>query len=157
MKCVFLCEKGARENDYDLRQVSTSETDVAVTTIITELNDSRLLVRKLSWNESKVSPKCLIELKNRYRSHVRKSNKEKQNIDENVCNSRVFVELANYVKKEVNSGKLHSLYESRLGDVGKCEISKQDRAKGSLLGILQGSSRTVRRQEQFLSFQSRNA
>ena len=38
-----------------------------------------------------------------------------------MCNSRVFVKLASYVKKEVNSGKpliklseLHSLYESRL-------------------------------------------
>ena len=50
--------------------------------------------------------KCLIELKNRYRNHVRKSNKDKQNIDENVSNSRLFVELASYVKKEVNSGKL---------------------------------------------------
>ena len=89
----------------------------------------------------------MIELKIRYRSHVRKSNKDKQNIDENVCNSRVFLELANYVKKEVNSGTLYSLYESRLGDLGKCEISKQDRAKGALLGILQGSSRIVRRQK----------
>ena len=98
-----------------------------------------------------------LELKNRYRSHVRKSNKDTQNIDENVCNSRVFVELASCVKKEVNSEKPHSLYESRLGDLGKCEISKQDRAKGSLLGILQGSSRTVRRQKHFLIFQKRNA
>ena len=67
--------------------------------------------------------KCLTELKNRYRSLARKSNKDKQNIDEKVCNSRVFVELASYVKKEVNSGKLlfklsevHSLYERRLED-----------------------------------------
>ena len=50
--------------------------------------------------------KCLIELKNRYRSHVRKPKKDKKNIDENVCTSRVFVELASYVKKVVNSGKL---------------------------------------------------
>ena len=45
MKCVFLCEKGARENDGDLRQVSTFETSADIRTIITELNDSRLLVR----------------------------------------------------------------------------------------------------------------
>ena len=45
VKCVFLCEKGAGENDGDLRQVSTFETDVDIRTIITELNDSRLLVR----------------------------------------------------------------------------------------------------------------
>ena len=45
MKCVFLCEKGAGENDGDLRQESTFVTDADIRTIITELNDSRLLVR----------------------------------------------------------------------------------------------------------------
>ena len=169
MKCVFSCEKGAREDDGDLRQVSTFETDANVRTIITELNDSRLLVRKIGGDliaiGAKYHLKCLIELKNRYRSHVRKSNKDKQNIDKNVCNSRVFVELASYVKKEVNSGKLliklsdlDSLYESRLEDLGNAKsVNNLDQAKGALVVILQGSSRTVRRQEHFLSFQRRNA
>ena len=86
-----------REDDGDLRQVSTLETDANIRTIITELNDSRLLVRivgVLIAIGAKYHLKCLIELKNRYRSHVRNSNKDKQNIDENVCNSRVFIELA---------------------------------------------------------------
>ena len=60
---------------------------------------------------------------------VRKSNKDKQNIHEDVCNSRVFVELASYVKKKkVNSGKLliklselDSLYESRLEDLSNAK------------------------------------
>ena len=98
----FLCEKGAREDDGDLRQVSTFATDANIRTIITELNDSRLLVRIVGDHiaiGAKYHLKCLIELKNRYRSHVRKSNKDKQDINENVCNSRVFVELASYVKK----------------------------------------------------------
>ena len=72
----FLCEKGAREDDGDLRQVSTFETDANKRTIITELNDSRLLVRivggDLIVTGAKYHLKCLIELKNRYRSHVRK-------------------------------------------------------------------------------------
>ena len=99
-----------REDDGDLRQVSTLETDANIRTIITELNDSRLLVRIVGRDRiaigAKCHLKCLIGLKNRYRSHVRTSNKGKQNIDENVCNSRLLVELASYVQKEVNSGKL---------------------------------------------------
>ena len=120
--------------------MSTFETDANIRTKITELNDSRLLVRIIGENliaiEAKYHLKCLIELKNRYRSHVRKSNKDKQNIDENVCNSRVFVELANYVKKEVISGKLlfklselHSLYESRLKDLGNAKSVNKTRVK----------------------------
>ena len=57
--------------------------------IITELNDSRLLVRIVGGDliaiGAKYLLKHLIELKNRYSSHVRTSNKGKQNIDENVC------------------------------------------------------------------------
>ena len=140
----FLCEKGAREDDGDLHQVSTFETDTNIRTIITELNDSRLLVRIVGGDliaiRAKYHLKCLIELKNRYRSHVRKSNKDKQNIVENVCNSRVFVELASYVKKEVNSGKLlfklselHSLYESRLEGLGNAKSVNKTRLKERLL------------------------
>ena len=140
----FLCEKGAREDDGDLRQVSTFETDANITTIITELNDSRLLVRIVGGDliaiGAKYHLKCLIELKNRYRNHVRRSNKNKQNINENVCNSRVFVELASYVKKEVNSGKvlcklseLHSLYESRLEYLGNAKSVSKTRLKEHLL------------------------
>ena len=72
----FLCEKGAREDDGDLHQVSTFETDTNIRTIITELNDSRLLVRIVGGDliaiRAKYHLKCLIELKNRYRSHIRK-------------------------------------------------------------------------------------
>ena len=46
----FLCEKGAGENDGDLRQVSKFETDANITTIVTELNDSRLIVR-IVWGD----------------------------------------------------------------------------------------------------------
>ena len=80
--------------------------------------------------------KCLIELKHRYRSHVRKPNKDKQNIDENVCDSCVFVELASWVKKEVNSGKLlfklselHSLHESSLEELGNTKSVNKTRLK----------------------------
>ena len=100
----FFCEKGTQEDDGELLQVSTFETDASIRTIITELNDSRLLVRIVEGDVitigAKYHLKCLIELTNRYRGHVRKSNKDEQNIDENVCNSNAFVELASYVNKK---------------------------------------------------------
>ena len=140
----FFCEKGTQDGHGELLQVSTFETDASIRTIITELNDSRLLVRivgrDLVATGAKYHLKCLIELKNRYRSHVRKSNKGNQNIDENVCNSRVFVKLASYVKKEVSSGKLlfklsevHSLYESRLEDLGNVKSVNKTRLKERFL------------------------
>ena len=164
MKCVFCVRsKGAREDDGDLRQVSTFETDANIRTIITELNDSRLRVRIVRGDliaiGVKYHLKCLIELKNRYRSHVRKSNKDKQNIVENVCNSRVFVELASYVKKEVNSGKLlfklselHSLYESRLEDLGNAKSVNKTRLKERLLEYFKEAQEQFDGRNTFLVF-----
>ena len=158
----FLCEKGAREDDGDLRQVSTFETDANIRTI-TELNDSRLLERIVKGDliaiGAKYHLKCLIELNNRYRSHVRKSNKDKQNVDENVCNSRVFVELASYVKKEVYSGKLvfklsdlHSLYESRLEDLGNAKSVNNTRLKERLLEYFKEAQEQFDGRNTFLVF-----
>ena len=83
----FFCEKGTQENDEELLQVSTFGTDASIRTIITELNDSRLLVRIVEGDVIRIGAKyhlkCLIELTNRYRGHVRESNKDEQNIDEN--------------------------------------------------------------------------
>ena len=164
MKCVFCVRsKGAREDDGDLRQVSTFETDANIRTIITELNDSRLLERIVKGDliaiGAKYHLKCLIELNNRYRSHVRKSNKDKQNVDENVCNSRVFVELASYVKKEVYSGKLvfklsdlHSLYESRLEDLGNAKSVNNTRLKGRLLEYFKEAQEQFDGRNTFLVF-----
>ena len=164
MKCVFCVRsKGAREDDGDLRQVSTFETDTNIRTIITELNDSRLLVRIVGGDliaiGAKYHMKCLTELKNRYRSHARESNKDKQNIDERVCNSRVFVELASYVKKEVNSGKLlfklsevHSLYESRLEDLGNARSVNKTRLKERLLEYFKEAQEQFDGRNTFLVF-----
>jgi len=129
-----LCEKGAREDYGDLRQVPTFETDANLRTIITELNDSRLPVRivgvELIAIGAKYNLKCLTELKNRYRIHVRKSNKDKQNIavKKKCVTSTCFSSLQVMSKKEVNSGKLlfklselHSLYEIPLEDLGNAK------------------------------------
>ena len=57
-----------------------------------------------------------------------------------MCNSRVFVELASYVKKEVSSGKLlfklselHSLYESHLEGLGNANSVNKTGLKERLL------------------------
>ena len=163
MKCDFLCEKGAREDDGDLHQVCTFETDANIITIITELNDSRLLVRIVGGDliaiGAKYHLKCLIELKNRYRSHLRKSNKDMQNIDENVCNSRVFVEFAIYVKKEGSSEKLlfklsevHSLYESCLEDLGNAKSVNKTRLKEHLLEYFKETQEQFDGRHTFLVF-----
>ena len=60
-----MCEKGARQDDGDLHQVSTFETDANIRTVITELNDSRPLVRivgDLIAIGAKDHLKCWIEL-----------------------------------------------------------------------------------------------
>ena len=108
---------------------------------------------------AKYHRKCLIELKNRYRSHVRKPNKDKQNIDENVCTSRVFVELASYVKKEVNSGKLlfklselHSLYENRLEDLGNANSVNKTRLKERFLEYFKEAQEQFDGRNTFLVF-----
>ena len=140
----FFCEKGTQDGHGELLQVSTFETDASIRTIITELNDSRLLVRIVEGDVIRIGAKyhlkCLIELTNRYRGHARKSNNDEQNIDKNVCNSRAFIELASYVKKEVNSGKLlfklsqlDSLYESRLEDLGNVKSVNKTRLKERFL------------------------
>ena len=159
----FLCEKGAREDDGDLLQVSTFDTDGNIRTVIPELNDSRLLVRIVGGDliaiGAKCHVKCLIELKNRSCSHVRKSNKDKQNIDVNVCNSRVFVELASYPKKDASSGKLlfklselHSLYESRLKDLGSVKSVNKTRLKERLLEYFKEAQEQFDGRNTFLVF-----
>ena len=64
-ECVFCVRsKGAREDDGDLRQVSRFETDANIRTIITELNDFRILVRIIGGDliaiGAKYHLKCLI-------------------------------------------------------------------------------------------------
>ena len=75
--CLF-CEKGQEEGE--LHQVSTFDADSDMRTMITELQDTRLLTRidggDLIAKEVKYHLKCLTALRNRYRSHVRKLNQE---------------------------------------------------------------------------------
>ena len=93
--------------------------------------------------------KCLTTLRNRYRSHVRQLNQEEEKISkdkERMSESRVFVELASYIEKAVDSGtllfklsELHSLYVTRLKDLG---IVKTVNKEGSYTKLLPRCTRT---------------
>ena len=84
----FLYEKGIDEGE--LYWVSIFDADANIRTMINELNDSHLHVkivgRDLIAMGTKYHLKCLMDLRNRYRSCVRNSNKDdqSQSIDENM-------------------------------------------------------------------------
>ena len=154
----FLCEKGKDEGE--LHRVSTFDADANIRTMINELNDSHLHVKIVGGDliamGTKYHLKCLVDLRNRYRSCVRKSKQDDQSIAENMNNSRVFVELTSFIEKEVISGKLlfelsglHSLYENRLEDLGH---KKSVNAEGTLAKTLSGSTRTVRWKKHIFGF-----
>ena len=136
----FLCEKGKDEGE--LHRVSTFDADANIRTMIND--DSHLHVKIVGGDliamGTKYHLKCLVDLRNRYRSCVRKSKQDDQSIAANMNNSRVFVELTSFIEKEVISGKLlfkllelHSLYENRLEDLGHKKSENKTRPKERLL------------------------
>ena len=71
----------------------------------------------------------------------------------------MFVKLASYVKKEVNSGKpliklseLHSLYESRLEDLGNAKSVNKTRLKERLLEYFKEAQEQFDGRKTFLVF-----
>ena len=71
----------------------------------------------------------------------------------------MFVRLASYVKKEVNSGKpliklseLHSLYESRLEDLGNAKSVNKTRLKERLLEYFKEAQEQFDGRNTFLVF-----
>ena len=147
--CLF-CEKGQEEGE--LHQILTFDADSNVRTMITELQDTQLLARidggDLIAKEMKYHLKCLTTLRNRYRSHVRKLNQGEEKIikdEERMNESRVFVELASYIEKAVDSGtllfklsELHSLYMVRLKGLGIVKTVNKTRLKDLILNYFPG-------------------
>ena len=121
--------------------------------MITELQDTQLLARidggDLIAKEMKYHLKCLTTLRNRYRSHIRKLNQEEEKIskdEERMSESRVFIELASYIEKAMDSGtllfklsELHSLYVTRLKDLGIVKTVNKSRLKDLLLNYFPGA------------------
>jgi hypothetical protein len=139
--CIF-CEKGSEEGD--LHQVVTFDANFNIREMITALQDTQLLARidggDLIAKEAKYHLKCLVSLRNRYRSHKRKFTQELECTNEKMNESRVFIELITYIEKAVESGtllfrlaELHSLYVNRLSDLGIRKLVNKTWLKLSLL------------------------
>ena len=87
------------------------------TQLLTRIDGGDLIAK-----ETKYHLNCLTNVRNLYRSHIRKLNQEEEKArtaEENMNISRVFVELISYIEKAVNSGTLffklseiHSLHGS---------------------------------------------
>ena len=113
--------------------------------MITELQDAELLARikgggDLIAMDAKYHLKCLVSLRNRYRSCTRRNLPESETTFEKLNESRAFVELANYVERSVYSGtvffklsELYMLYVSRLEDLGIKKVINKTRLKVQLL------------------------
>ena len=74
----MFCEKGKQEGE--LHQIFTLDADSNVRTMVTELNDAQLLARIVGGDliamEVKYHLKCMVNLRNRFRSLVRKSDND---------------------------------------------------------------------------------
>ena len=139
----FLCD----ENDEIglLHQVLTYDADANIRAMVTELNDTQLLGKIIGGDliatEAKYHHKCLTKLRNRYRSHIRMSNKETEKCTSEKMNESVaFVELTTYIEKAVESGvllfklsEIHSLYVNRLEEMGTTKQINKTRLKNSLM------------------------
>ncbi len=122
----------------------TFDADANIREMIVALQDTQLLAKidggDLIAKEVKYHLKCLVTLKNRYRSYKRTLIQEPSNVQEYMNESRVFVELINYMKTAFESGTLlfkladlHSLYIKRLDDFGITKTVNKTRLKLDLL------------------------
>ncbi len=148
--CIF-CE---RDDEEKLRSFSVLETDRNIRQMALELKDFELLGRisegDLIAIEAKYHLKCMITLRNRYRSLCSRKAKESGDgaDDERMDESVAFVELVEFIEGCVENGthlfklsELSSLYTQRLQDVGINKIINKTRLKNALLdhytGVLQ--------------------
>ena len=110
-KC-FLCEKSVEAGI--LHQISTFDADNNFRTMITELNDAKLMARIVGGDLIAVHVKyhlrCLVDLRNRHRSLRRKRKTDEENAEEKMNESRVFVELISYIEKGCGLG--HSSFQA---------------------------------------------
>lgn len=78
----MFCEKGPEEGDF--HQILTFDADANIREMVTELQDTQLLVQigteDLIAKEAKYHLKCLVKLRNRYRSYKRKNQEQEQEI-----------------------------------------------------------------------------
>ena len=140
-KC-FLCEKGAEAGI--LHQVSIFDAYNTFRTMITELNDAKLMARIVGGDLIAVHVKyhlrCLVDLRNRHRSLTRKRKTDEENTEEKMNESRAFVGFISYIEKAVDPGILlfklsdvHSMSVGRLENLGIKKLINKTRLKDRLL------------------------
>ena len=111
--------------------------------MVNELEDQTLLTRMAGGDmiaiEAKYHTTCLVNLHNRYRSHLRKKNLSVDN-NERMMESRAFVELIEYIDTSSRSGihvfklsEIHHLYTRRLSSLGVEKSVNKTRLKDKIL------------------------
>lgn len=139
-QCVF-CNGAEKFNR--LHSFETLETDRSVRQMAHELKDFSLLGRisegDLVAIEAKYHLDCLISLRNRSLCSQKKRDSTTGD-NEKMDESRAFVELVEYIDRYVDNGtklfklaELHSLYVTRLADLGIDKMVNKTRLKSALL------------------------
>lgn len=137
--CIF-CEM----DSDNLHEVTTLEVDKNVRMIATELQDLDLLAKIAEGDmiaiEAKYHLKCMVSLRNRYRSHLRKSAAFDSNVSEEIVEARAFAELISYMETASERGgnifklsDLHNLYVKRLHDLNIDKTVNKTRLKQRIL------------------------
>ncbi|KAK3884794.1 hypothetical protein Pcinc_010980 [Petrolisthes cinctipes] len=132
------------EEESVLHEVSTFDTDKNIRDMITELNDTQLLTRicggDLMAMEAKYHLSCMVKLRNRHRSLIRKQSQVPDDIDSKMNESRAFVELTRYIEEVVTSGthlfklsEIHSFHVTRLEELNINKQVNKTRLKDRLL------------------------
>ena len=102
--CIF-CKMGG-----ELQEVSTFDVDRHIRFMAEELEDSTLLARIAAGDmiaiEAKYHNGCLLQLKNRYRAPQRDKVTKENTTDENMNESRAYVELVSYMEQSTENGTL---------------------------------------------------
>jgi hypothetical protein len=146
-QCLF-CKEG---DDRDkLRCFSVLETDKSIRQMALKLQYFELLGRMSEGDliaiEAKYHLKCLMGLKNRYRSLMAQKTQDTEEEDEKMDESVAFVELIEYIEGCSESGShmfkladLSSLYVQRLETLGIKKTINKTRLKNALLEHFKGS------------------
>src|SRR6266536_4085321 len=114
LKCIF-CESLNNLHDF-----CTFEADSNVRRMVNELNDRTLQARIAAGDrmaiEAKYHLKCLVKLRNRYRSYLRAKDNRGIDAELQMQESRAFAELISYMESSIEDGvvifklsELHSM------------------------------------------------
>lgn len=137
--CIFCGLSGE-----DLHHVTTLGVHDNVKKMATELQDTDLLAKLAAGDmiaiEAKYHRKCMLSLRHRYRSLIRKSTSDESTKVEEIAEARAFTELISYMASSSEIGvhifklsELHKLYVQRLCDLGFDKTVNKTRLKNKIV------------------------